>query len=108
VKLTELDAIVKGITGSVHEHISELNAAAEAPLQEKITALEKRIVELEQRPVGLKYVGTFQDGKRYEPGQMVTSSGSLWHCNASTMLRPGTATSWTLCAKRGADVKDLR
>src|SRR5262245_10053169 len=30
----------------------------------------------------LKYQGVHQDGKLYAPGDVVTSGGAAWHCNA--------------------------
>lgn len=56
---------------------------------------------------GLAYVGVYQDGKAYEPGECATWAGSLWHCNEATRSRPGDgAAAWTLVVKRGRDGKD--
>ena len=47
----------------------------------------------------------------YEPGDVVTWSGSSWHCQQTTRLKPGlpeSAEAWKLMVKRGADGKDLR
>lgn len=58
---------------------------------------------------GLAYVGVYQDGKAYEPGELVTWAGSCWHCNEATRTRPGDGSpAWTLAVKRGRDGKDLR
>jgi hypothetical protein len=54
-----------------------------------------------------QFCGVHQAGARYEPGDLVTVQGSLWHCNAATSDRPGTgATTWTLAVKCGRDGKD--
>lgn len=56
---------------------------------------------------GLTYCGVYQDGKTYEPGEIVTWAGSTWHCHAATTSKPGEgATAWTLMVKRGRDGKD--
>lgn len=53
------------------------------------------------------YRGVFTEGKGYEIGDTVTWAGSLWHCDAPTIDKPGDASSsWTLAAKRGRDGKD--
>jgi hypothetical protein len=58
---------------------------------------------------GLSYEGVYQDGKAYDVGQMVTSGGSAWHCNAPTLMKPGDGSKdWTLMVKRGRDGKDGR
>ena len=56
----------------------------------------------------LRYQGVFQDGKSYEPGDVVTWAGSSWHCTRSaTHTKPGDgAEGWTLIVKRGRDGKD--
>lgn len=54
------------------------------------------------------YRGVFKDGDAYEPGDMVTFGGSLWHANEATTVKPGDgAKAWTLAAKRGRDGKDF-
>lgn len=51
----------------------------------------------------LKYQGVYQDGKLYAPGDVVTSGGAAWHCNAVSALKPGEgAGDWSLMVKRGA------
>lgn len=40
----------------------------------------------------------------YEPGDMVTAGGSMWHCNAPTRERPDDGvTAWTRAVRRGRD-----
>lgn len=53
------------------------------------------------------YCGVWQAGAHYAPGDMVTWSGSQWHCNAATGERPGLGNpTWTLAVKSGRDGKD--
>ena len=73
--------------------------------QVQIDALEKRIVELEARPVsGVQYGGIYDDKKAYTSGQLVTRSGGLWLAlSGSTGERPGTSPAWKLIVKSGSD-----
>jgi hypothetical protein len=75
-------------------------------------ALEQRIFDLEEAATDrtkMAYRGVFSDTEHYEPGDMTTFAGSLWHCNQATKEKPGEAGSaWTLCCKKGRDGKDFR
>ncbi|WGL93772.1 phage gp6-like head-tail connector protein [Arsenophonus nasoniae] len=53
------------------------------------------------------YCGVYSIEKDYEPGDVVTWGGSLWHCNEQTKDKPGEHNSkgWTLIVKRGRDAK---
>jgi integrin beta 3 len=51
------------------------------------------------------YRGVFKEGETYEPGDMVTHGGSLWHANEQTKAKPGEG-PYTLCVKRGRDGRD--
>jgi integrin beta 3 len=51
------------------------------------------------------YKGVFKEGTAYQPGDMVTHGGSLWHVNEETTAKPGEG-PYTLCAKRGRDGRD--
>jgi hypothetical protein len=87
--------------------ISEKIAEAVAPLQRRIAELETKIFELETRTKNYRYLGTWADGARYEPGNFTTHDGSLWHCNRETTNRPGRDVgAWTLVCKRGQDGRD--
>lgn len=77
----------------------EIVAAVRGYLEREIDDLKARIVELESRT--LKYVGVHVDGRVYHPGEMVTHSGSLWHCEGTTISKPGADASWKLAIKRG-------
>lgn len=53
------------------------------------------------------YRQVFKQGEEYEPGDVVTWGGSLWHCNEKTTDKPD-AGPWTLAAKKGRDGKDAK
>ncbi|HEX7138195.1 MAG TPA: hypothetical protein VF219_10125 [Vicinamibacterales bacterium] len=58
-------------------------------------------------PVAL-YRGVYIPDRDYEPGDMVTWAGSVWHCNAATRERPDAGGgSWTLAVKRGRDSRPV-
>ena len=69
----------------------------------QVRPLQKRIEELENKTANWKYVGTFKSGDVYHAGNFCTFSGSLWHCQSSTIATPGTDETWQLCCKRGKD-----
>jgi hypothetical protein len=73
------------------------------PMAEKIAALEKRLAELEARPVP-DYRGVFKHGETYSAGSMVTHSGSLWYAVSETKAKPGTGpgSGWVLAVKSGS------
>ena len=50
------------------------------------------------------YRGVWQT-KDYAPGDLVTHSGSTWHCNVATLAQPGESPDWTLMVKRGKDAR---
>jgi hypothetical protein len=52
------------------------------------------------------YRNVYKDGESYEPGDLVTWGGSLWHCNEPTTDKPELTKAWTLAAKRGRDGRD--
>ena len=77
---------------------------------DRIDALDRRCVELESRPT-LRYCGVWSAEGEYSVGDIVTDSGSMWHCKVNHgRSRPGHdgGVGWTLCVKRGVDGKDLR
>jgi hypothetical protein len=72
-------------------------------LRVEISALEKRIAELESTPQ-LKYVGTWEANKAYWPGNVVTFKGAMWHCRQNTVSQPPSE-DWQLCVQRGRDAR---
>lgn len=53
------------------------------------------------------YRQVFRQGEEYEPGDVVTWGGNLWHCNEKTSEKPDQG-PWTLAAKKGRDGKDAK
>ena len=72
-------------------------------------ALEARVRALEDRPVGVKYTGTYETGHTYSLHEASTHKGSLWICKVPrTTSEPGDDPSaWTLAVKRGRDARDI-
>jgi hypothetical protein len=70
-------------------------------LQETLEPLVRRLDDLESRPQ-LQYCGVWSGERTYVTGNVVTSAGSAWHCNAETTDRPGASPCWVLMVKRGS------
>jgi hypothetical protein len=81
--------LMRAIAPVVADHVAKV-----------VAPLAARIAELENRPVA-KYVGVFEIGRTYEPGNFATDKGAIWHCNATTRQRPGDNADWTLAVKSG-------
>jgi hypothetical protein len=65
-----------------------------------------RIDALEKRP-SMQYRGLYTAGVPYQPGDVITYKGALWHANiASIGDTPGEGANWTLCCKAGRDGRD--
>ena len=52
-------------------------------------------------PVAI-YRGVYQSGLEYEPGDMTTWAGSVWHCDEKTTDKPSEG-PWRLAVKKGRD-----
>jgi hypothetical protein len=80
------------------------------PINDRIAELTKRIEELEARPVGLNYRGTFHPSHRYARNDGVTAAGSIWVALQDEPPKsPGEPNSgWMLAVKRGLDGRDRR
>jgi hypothetical protein len=75
-------------------------------LGQVLGAKEKRLAALEQRP-SIQYRGLYTAGVPYQPGDVITHKGALWHANiASIGDTPGEGANWTLCVKAGRDGRD--
>src|SRR4030095_16703706 len=86
----DIAGLMKAIAPVVGDYVAKM-----------IKPLANRISELENRPT-LKYTGVFEIGRTYEPGNVATDRGAMWHCNSQTRQRPGDGGSdWTLCVKSG-------
>ncbi len=74
---------------------------ATSPLYQRVAALEKRLADLEANQ-GSKYLGVYESGREYAPGDLVTRAGSMWYCWEKTSEAPGgNSTAWQLAVKRG-------
>jgi hypothetical protein len=82
---------------------------AHSHLMSVINRLERRILELEQRPT-MSYEGTWNVGETFFVGQFVTEAGSLWACRkANAGVKPGSNPDiWQLAVKHGRDAKGSR
>jgi hypothetical protein len=58
-----------------------------------IERLEARVAELEARPNGLKYCGTWKPATTYAVSECVTWDGSLWIALERTSSNPATSPS---------------
>jgi hypothetical protein len=76
-------------------------------LDAELARFEARLAKLEAAPQ-LKYTGTFETGRKYQPGEFTTDDGSLWACVRETTTRPGAGDAWKLACKRGRDGRDAR
>jgi len=91
------------VTGRVLENV--LKQFVEL-LGADLGAIDRRLDALEARPT-MKYVGVHQRGTTYQPGECVTSAGSLWIASRVTTGQPGEPESgFTLAVKRGKDGRD--
>lgn len=70
--------------------------------------LAKRLEAVEKREANLKYVGVWEHGRPYVPGNFCTDDGSIWHCKEATNTRPGQSDRWTLAVKKGRDAERTR
>lgn len=113
----------------LRKELSDIKAELRFEVRENAT-LRERVAVLESRPpvagpkgdpgepgkdgaagkdgtAGLSFEGVYQEGKSYDPGNLVTWGGSSWHCNEATMTKPGDGSrAWTLMVKRGRDGRD--
>jgi len=72
-----------------------------------VTTSTGKSTELALRLPATRYRGVFREGDDYDLGDMVTWSGSVWHCNRATSDKPiEGGDAWTLAVKRGRDGKD--
>lgn len=54
------------------------------------------------------YRRVYKDGAEYQPGDMVSYGGGLWHCDTATTARPGEESNdWTLAVRRGREGKSV-
>lgn len=99
MRLKDIRLIVKGLAPVFREYVEKKTSPADM----RLDALEARMSELEKRPTA-KWAGIWQPEKSYQPGNLVTRSGSLWISILPTSSAPGTDDSgaWRLIVKQGA------
>lgn len=76
--------------------IGELFDSIERWLSPTVRGLEARLAALEADR--LRYVGTFERGREYRRGDVVTHRGCMWHCEGATTAPPP-GDSWVMCVK---------
>ena len=68
-------------------------------IKDRFQAIEARLAALEAKQ-HVKFVGVWQQGKSYAPGDACTHGGGLWICKAATMGQPNQDyAGWTLAVK---------
>lgn len=95
--LKERQANIESRVGSLFMLVADVNPQLKFP---DLDSFGKRLTVLEQRPA-LSYVGVYDYERQYNPGNVVTKAGGMWHCNVSTRTVPGQSKDWTLCVKSG-------
>ena len=92
------DCIVNGVQ---HHSTSQVD---ERTFQSTTLLSDGKLISNEFTMPVMLYKSVYKADYQYRKGDMVTCSGSLWHCDEDTTERPGGNDSkWTLCAKKGAD-----
>jgi hypothetical protein len=70
-------------------------------IKARFEALERRIAELEARPMQ-KWAGTHIENMQYAEASLVTRGGSLWVAIKTTRTTPGTpGNDWRLIVRKG-------
>jgi hypothetical protein len=83
--------------------IANFYKTAIRPLVARITHLEAKLRELEQKAsAGCEWKGVYQSDVTYASGSLTTKSGSLWLATRATAAVPGTDESWRLIVKSGS------
>jgi len=93
---------VEKIEELIGGHPVKLSRADEA----RFAGLEAKLEELETQFAELPSLSTVNRGpwselKTYRRGEYVSHEGGLWHCNCTTMNRPGKSNHWRLAVKCG-------
>ena len=93
------DCIVNGVQ---HHSTSQID---ERTFKSTTLLSDGKLISNEFTMPVMLYKNVYKPETQYRKGDMVTCSGSLWHCDEDTNDRPGGKDSkgWTLCAKKGAD-----
>ena len=84
-------------SGAMIDGVVEALLTLTSELREDLDKLGKRLDAVEQ----VKFLGVWQKQIDYKPGNFVTRSGALWHCDkASKGIAPGSDPAfWTMATK---------
>jgi hypothetical protein len=96
------EPIIEGIAEIAERHVGERE------IETKYVLSSGREIVAKRTTSEMIYRGVWREGA-YKHGDVVTWSGSTWHCNEDTATRPETvegAKAWTLCTKRGDKGRD--
>ena len=85
--------------------LSEIFKAALKVRDDKIAALEARIVDAEKAAQEFRYRGVWQPGEIYKRNNFCTFDGSVWVCLRDTEGKPGQSLEWQLAVRKGKDGK---
>ncbi len=88
----DMEGIANGIISTVPKFVAK-----------KLKPLLDRLDALEAQQKNLKYVGTYEAGRQYQPGNFVTCSGSLWHCDTATGEPSRRERRLATCGEKGDD-----
>jgi hypothetical protein len=104
-----LEIFNREATGADLMRVLDMSQEAFDAVASDLKALKKRVEELEAAPSvpPVEYKGVWRQGE-YRKGNMVSWSGSIWHCNRTTEDKPASSDAWTLCCKKGRDGKDAK
>ena len=105
-EITQLKRELKEVRKRLH-HIERTYLPAET-IEETIAqviAHERKEVRA-QYGHSLRYKGIHQAGGQYNPGDVVTRSGSMWYCWHDTTEQPGVSDHWQLAVKAGRAGRD--
>lgn len=103
--LKELGVLTKGLAPAIRDYVT----GKVAPLESRLQELEQRLVALEAKP-SVQDRGVWKSGEFYQPGDIVTRSGSAWICRAShvAVADEFDHNRFRLLVKKGRDGKDAR
>jgi hypothetical protein len=99
----ELQAIVTGVVAVVGEECSAIRQTC-ADLEATIADLRAELGALQTKAEHhLTYKGTWTAAEIYEPGDVCTRNGSLWHCTAKHASASFEHRYFRLMAKSGEE-----
>lgn len=96
----QIYALAKAVAPPIREFVEGTVADAAEALDRKLTDLKGRVMGVEERP-HMRYRGIFDLTTRYEPGDVTTRHGVLWHADRATVGEvPGNGpTAWKMMNK---------